>query len=223
MTRRPTLPNPCLCVVTDRARLRAGADLVETVAAAVRGGADMAQLRDKGAPARETLALARRLRDATRGKALLIINDRADIAMLSDADGVQLGEGGMDVASARRLLGDGALIGRSVHSAEGAVRARDEGADYLILGTVFPTPSHPGGAAGGLELVEEAARSVDIPILGIGGIDETNAAELVRAGASGAAAIGAVAGAANPSAAAARLAAAMRGRNRRRKAGDETT
>ena len=207
---RPTVPSPCLCVVTDRASLPAGAGLVETVSAAVRGGANMAQLREKSAPARETLSLARQLRAATRGKALLIINDRVDIAILSEADGVQLGENSIDAASARRLLGDAALIGRSVHSVEGAIRARDEGADYLILGTIFPTASHPGGATGGLALVERAARAVDIPILGIGGIDEGNAADLVRAGASGAAAISAVCAAPNPASAAARLIAAMR-------------
>ena len=210
MNRRPAIPAPCLCVVTDRARTPAGADLVETVAAAVRGGANMAQLRDKDSPPRETLALARRLRDATRGRALLIINDRADIAALSDADGVQLGENSIDAASARRLLGDGALIGRSVHSAEGAVRARDAGADYLILGTIFPSASHPGGATGGLELVKRVARSVDIPIFGIGGVDETNAADVIRAGAGGAAVIGAVASAPNPAEAASRLIATMR-------------
>ena len=170
----------------------------------------MAQLRDKDSPPRETLALARRLRDATRGRALLIINDRADIAMLSGADGVQLGENSIDAASARRLLGDGALIGRSVHSAEGAVRARDAGADYLILGTIFPSASHPGGATGGLELVERAVRSVDIPILGIGGVEEGNAADIIRAGAVGAAVIGAVASDPNPAEAATRLIATMR-------------
>ena len=207
---RPPLPDPCLCAVTDRARLRAGADLVETVAAAVRGGANMAQLRDKGAPPRETLALARRLRDATRGRALLIINDRADIAALSDADGVQLGENSIDVASARRLLGDGALIGRSVHSEEGALRAQDASADYLILGTIFPTQSHPGGATGGLELMERVAHSVDIPILGIGGIDADNAADTIRAGAGGAAVISALIAAENPAKAASSLIATMR-------------
>ena len=210
MSRRPPLPDPCLCVVTDRARLRAGADLAETVAAAVRGGANMAQLRDKDAPPRETLALARRLRDATRGRALLIINDRADIAALSEADGVQLGENSIDVASARRLLGDGALIGRSVHSADGAIRAQDAGADYLILGTIFPTETHPGGATGGLELMERVAQSVDVPVLGIGGIEEGNAADIIRAGAVGAAVISAISAADSPAEAAARLIATMR-------------
>ena len=170
----------------------------------------MAQLRDKNAPPRETLALARRLRDATRGRALLIINDRADIAALSDADGVHLGENSIDVASARRLLGDAALIGRSVHSAEGAVRAQDAGADYLILGTIFPTQTHPGGATGGLDLMERVAQSVDIPVLGIGGVEEGNAADIIRAGADGAAVISAVVSAANPAKAAARLIATMR-------------
>ena len=207
---RPPLPDPCLCAITDRARLRAGADLAETVAAAVRGGANMAQLRDKGAPPRETLALARRLRAATRGRALLIIPGRADLAALSEADGVQLGENSIDVASARRLLGDGALIGRSVHSEEGALRAQDAGADYLILGTIFATPSHPGGATGGLELMRRVADRADIPILGIGGVDADNAADIIRAGAGGAAVISAVIAAKNPADAATRLIATMR-------------
>ena len=202
---RPEIPLPCLCVVTDRAHLPDGADVVETAAAAVRGGAGMIQLRQKDMPAGALLRLARELREVTKGKALLIVNDRADVAALAGADGVQLGEGAIDVQSARRLLGDAALIGRSVHSVEGAIRAQADGADYLILGTIFPTASHPGAPAAGLGLVEDAARAVSIPILGIGGIDEDGAPRLMRAGASGAAAISAISAVPNPSAAAARL------------------
>ena len=202
---RPEIPTPCLCVVTDRARLPDGADVVETAAAAIRGGAGMIQLRQKDMPARDLLRLARELRAVADGKAPLIVNDRVDVAALAGADGVQLGEGAIDVASARRLLGDGALVGRSVHDVEGAVRAQSEGADYLILGTIFPTASHPGAPAAGLRLVEETARAVSIPILGIGGIDEARAPGLIRAGASGAAAISAISAAPNPARAAARL------------------
>ena len=202
---RPEIPTPCLCVVTDRARLPDGADVVVAAAAAVRGGAGMIQLRQKDMPARDLLSLASELRAFTNGKALLIVNDRVDVAALAGADGVHLGENSIDVASARRLLGDGALVGRSVHDVEGAVRAQSEGADYLILGTIFPTASHPGAPAAGLRLVEETARAVNIPILGIGGIDEARAPCLIRAGASGAAAISAISAAPNPSRAAARL------------------
>lgn len=202
---RPEIPIPCLCVVTDRARLSGGADVVETAAAAVRGGAGMIQLRQKEMPAGALLRLARELREVSKGKALLIVNDRADVAALAGADGVQLGEGGIDVQSARRLLGDAALIGRSVHSVEGAIRAQSDGADYLILGTIFPTASHPGAPAAGLGLVKDAARAVSIPILGIGGIDEDGAPRLMRAGASGAAAISAISAAPNPTDAAKRL------------------
>ena len=170
----------------------------------------MIQLRRKDAPAGELLELARELRAATRGRALLTINDRADVAALSDADGVHLGENSLGVADARRLLGEGALIGRSVHDAAGAVRAQREGADYLILGTIFPTPSHPGAAGAGLSLVEEAARAASIPILGIGGIGEGNVAGVIRAGASGAAAISAVFAVPNPRDAAERLTRLMR-------------
>lgn len=170
----------------------------------------MIQLRQKDMPAGELLRLARALRDAADGKALLTVNDRADIAALSGADGVHLGESGIDAASARRLLGEGALIGRSVHDAAGAVRAQREGADYLILGTIFPTPSHPGAAGAGLGLMEEAARAVSVPLLGIGGIGEGNVADLIRAGAGGAAAISAVFAAPNPRDAAERLNRLMR-------------
>ncbi len=201
---RPKIPLPCLCAVTD------GSDGAEAVAAAVRGGAGMIQLRRKDAPAGELLGLARELRAATKGKALLTVNDRADIAALSDADGVHLGENSLGVADARRLLGDEALIGRSVHDVDGAVRAQAAGADYLILGTIFPTRSHPGAAGAGLSLVEETARAVSIPIFGIGGIGEGNAAGVIRAGASGAAAISAVFAAANPRDAAERLSRLMR-------------
>jgi len=202
---RPEIPTPCLCVVTDRARLPGGADVVVSAAAAVRGGAGMIQLRQKDMPARDLLSLASELRAFTNGKALLIVNDRVDVAALAGADGAHLGESSIDVASARRLLGDAALVGRSVHDVEGAVRAQSEGADYLILGTIFPTSSHPGAPAAGLRLVEETARAVSIPILGIGGIDESRAPGLIRAGASGAAAISAISAAPNPSRAAARL------------------
>ena len=162
----------------------------------------MVQLREKDLPARALLDLAKRLRAVTTDKALLIVNDRVDVALLCDADGVQLGEDGLDVAAARELLGHDRLIGRSVHSIEGAVAAELEGADYLVLGTIFPTASHPGAETGGLDLVRAATNAVRIPVLGIGGITAGNAAAVMDAGASGIAVITAITLADDPASAA---------------------
>ena len=154
---KSTIALPCLCLVTDRARTASG-DIVSTVAAAVDGGVGMVQLRGKEYPAGELLSLAHELRNATAGRALLIVNDRMDIAIMSGADGVQLGENSVDVQSARTLVGPDLLIGRSVHSVEGAADAATSGADFLVLGTIFETSSHPGAQTGGIELVKDVTR-----------------------------------------------------------------
>lgn len=167
----------------------------------------MVQLREKDLSAAPLLDLARRLREVTAGKALLIVNDRIDVTLLCDADGAQLGEDGLDVAAARKLLGPDKLIGRSVHSVQGAIAAEREGADYLVLGTIFPTASHPGAEAGGLDLVRHVANAVRIPVLGIGGITVDNAASVMAAGASGIAVITAITLADDPTGAARELAA----------------
>ncbi len=206
---KPKLALPCLCLVTDRARAASG-DLVDTARAAVEGGVGMIQLREKDLPASELLSLARELRSVTEGRALLVVNDRVDVALLSGADGVQLGEKGLDAASARRLVGPDMLIGRSVHSVEGAAEAEAEGADFLVLGTIFETASHPGAETGGLGLVRDGTGQVGIPVIGIGGISESNAGGLVEAGAAGAAVITAISMARDPRAAALGLSEAMR-------------
>ena len=205
---RPRLNTPCLCLVTDRKRTKSG-DVAATVAASLDGGVGMVHLREKDMPPFELLRLARRLRRVTEGRALLVVNDRVDIAMLAGADGVQLGETALDVADVRKLVGPDMLIGRSVHSEVGAVDAECQGADFLVLGTVFETASHPDGRIGGLDLVREVAGAVGIPVLGIGGITPANAASVMEAGASGAAVITAITMSDNPRAAASDLSAAL--------------
>ena len=163
------IPLPCLCMVTDRTRTASG-DLLETVSAAVDAGVSMVQLREKDMPAGQLLKLARKLRAVTEGKSLLIVNDRVDVALLSGADGVQLGEEAMGVAEARKLMGPNLLIGSSVHSVKGAMAAESNGADFLVLGAIFETATHPGVETGGLALVEAVTRRVRLPVLGIGGI-----------------------------------------------------
>ena len=191
------LPAPALCLVTDR-RQCGGRRLEEVVAAAVDGGVDLVQLREKDMPAGRLLALARCLRGLTRGRALLFVNDRVDVALASDADGVQLGEEGLPVEAARQAAAGRLLLGRSVHSVEGAVAAEAEGADLLLAGTIFPTSSHATAPIAGLGLLERLRDRVAIPYLAIGGVNEGNVDAAIDAGASGAAAITAITMAPDP-------------------------
>jgi thiamine-phosphate pyrophosphorylase len=188
---------PCLALLTDR-RLCQTLSLEEAVAQAVEGGADLVQLREKDLPAAEILALAEKLRAAIRGRALFLVNDRLDVALACAADGVHLPERGLSVAAARRLGGEEFVIGRSVHSVAEAVRAQEEGADYVQVGTIFASRSHPGQAPAGLGLLEAVAAAVRIPILAVGGITAANVGEAMAAGASGAAVISAILTAPSP-------------------------
>ena len=200
---------PCLALVTDRSAL-GGLSLEDAVAQAVEGGANLVQLREKDLPAGELLALAEKLRVITRlGRALFLVNDRLDVALACSADGVHLPERGLPVTVARRLAGEGFIIGRSVHSVAEAVRAQREGADYVQVGSMFASRSHPDQPPAGLGLLEAVAAAVTIPILAVGGITAANVGDVMRAGASGAAVISAILGAPSPREAARALAQAM--------------
>ncbi len=184
------LPRPCLMLVTDRS-LCAGADgLVAAVEDAVQGGANAVQLREKNLPSEDLLTLARRLRRATLGRALLLVNGPLGVALTAEADGVHLPEGSPAVRRPR----EGFLVGRSVHSAEAARRAEAEGADYLIAGPVYETTSHADRDPAGLTLIREVTAGVGVPVLAIGGVNADRVEEVVRAGASGVAVISAVLG-----------------------------
>ncbi len=186
----PSILLPALCLVTDRRRLPVGRRLEEVVERAVEGGATMVQLREKDLSAAEMFALACRLREVTRGKALLFINDRVDVALASEADGVQLGEEGLPVDAARRASGGGLLLGRSVHSVEGAAAAEAEGVDMVVVGTIFESESHPAASAAGVGLLRRVSDRVRVPVLAIGGVTSANVSSAIAAGASGAAVIG---------------------------------
>ena len=202
-------PTPTLCLVTDRLRCN-GMRIEDVVDAAVEGGVGLVQLREKDLPAADLYDLALSLRAITKGRAQLFINDRVDVALAAEADGVQLGENALPVDAARRIVGDRLLLGRSVHSVAGAIDAEKSGADLLTLGTIFPTASHPGAYTGGTALIQEVAASINLPFLGIGGIDATNAGHVIAAGANGAAVITAITTAEDPACAASSLLAAMR-------------
>lgn len=170
-------------------------DLAETLGVAgraLRGGVSGIVVRRPRATAREVFELTRHLRPATRrlGR-LLIVSDRADVALAADADGVHLGDRSLPIPAARRVLQPGMLLGRSVHNLDEAGQAEEEGADYLFLGPVFPTRSHPGEPALGLEPFREAVLRAQVPILALGGVDPGNVHLVAEAGGRGAAAISA--------------------------------
>jgi thiamine-phosphate pyrophosphorylase len=208
VTRVGRLRLPTLCLITDRQRC-GESPLEDVVDQAVKGGVNLIQLREKDLPAGELLALAIRLREVTRGRALLVINDRLDVAQAAGADGVHLPENGLPVAIARWLLGQHTLIGRSVHSEEAAVEAEQAGADYVQLGTIYATESKPGVKPAGPDLVRKVSAALATPILAVGGVQPDNAAEVIEAGASGVSVISAIETAADPQAAARQLVEAM--------------
>lgn len=244
---RRTLPQPIICLITDRT-LASGRPLEEVVAAAVEGGVTMVQLREKDLPAPALLDLAVRLRGAIGRDALLLINGSLQVALDAGADGVHLPadaalpltrlrgaarrSGGPGATAAlqapdeppvHQAVGresrvavappaggyDGLLVGRSVHSLAEIATAASAGADYVELGTIFPSRSHPGGTVQGTGIITQAARS-GVPVLAVGGITGANAADVIAAGASGVAVISAILADRDPRGAARRLADAVR-------------
>jgi thiamine-phosphate pyrophosphorylase len=201
---RPLLPGPCLCLVTDR-RITGETELVYRVSEAVAGGVNMVQLREKDLPGGRLLALAETLKDALGDAALLVINERVDVAAWVNSDGVQLGEDALPVAAARAIVGPDVLVGRSVHSLDGAVQAAEQGADFLVVGTMFVSPSHPGEEPAGPGLVRRIAAECSLPIIGIGGINLSNVGQVMDAGASGVAVISSILSATDPKEAARRM------------------
>ena len=182
-------------------------DTARIVEAALVGGATVIQLRKKSMPMREQYRLALALRILTREhEALLVVNDHADLAIAADADGVHLGQDDLPPSVVRQLPGfQGRLIGRSTHSLEQARAAMDEGADYIAVGPVFPTPTKAGRPAVGTSLVSEVAAIADRPFVAVGGIDHDNAATVVGAGARALAGVRAVYAAVDPAESARRL------------------
>ena len=197
-----------LCLVTDRRRC-GGRSLQEVVEGAVSGGVDIVQLREKDMEAGQLLDLALRIRDITASRARLFVNDRIDVALACDADGVHLGENSIPVEVARDLVGGDLLIGRSVHAVEPAIEASRAGADLLVFGTVFATASHPGRPPSGVGPLAELSGRDTAPVLGIGGITPDTVGQVVEAGASGAAVITAITESPDPQEAARALKQAM--------------
>jgi thiamine-phosphate pyrophosphorylase len=191
-----------LYVVTDR-QLTAGRPLRLVVEAALRGGARAFQLREKDLSPRELYPLAIEMRQLTqRYGARLLINDRVDVALAVDADGVHLTTTSLPASIARQLLGPGRLIGVSTHTLTEAQAAADAGADFLVFGPVFYTPSKaPYGEPVGLDALRVVRAAVTLPILAIGGVKKANLDQVLAAGADGIAVISAIISADDPMAA----------------------
>ncbi len=194
-------PRLRLIVITD-ATLAAPRSVLSVVEAALGAGAPAVQLRAKGASARELMALGGDLRDVTRAAgALFFVNDRLDVALALGADGVHLGPDDVPVSAARRVVPDGFLIGYSTDDPAAARSAVEAGADYLGCGTVYPTTSKAdAGHSIGPEGLRRVVTSVNVPVVGIGGIGPARVSDVAATGAAGVAVIGAVMQADDPSA-----------------------
>ena len=199
-----------LYLVLDAMALK-GRDEMEVAAAAIRGGAKTIQLRDKQRSKSELLTMARRLRDLCGEKgALFIVNDHLDIALAVSADGLHLGQDDLPLAEARRILPIDMLVGCSTHSTAEAVRSQANGADYVAVGSIYPTTSKEKFKLVGLDTLRRTRSKVSVPLIAIGGVNHTNVQEVMKAGADSVAVISAVLGADDVEKAARRLAAKMK-------------
>ena len=194
-------------------------DLAQRVEAGLRGGVDVVQLREKRAPSEKLLSLAEELRDlCERRGALFTVNDDVELARLSGAGGVHLGQEDGPLAPARELLGPDAVVGRSASTPREALEGVREGADYLGVGTIYATPTKRDGTVAGLDLLREVARQrPPVPVFAIGGITLETAPEVAEAGAGmgdrlGFAVVRAVLDADDPEAAARELRSHLAGR-----------
>jgi thiamine-phosphate pyrophosphorylase len=204
------MQRPILCLVTDRRSARGA--LPELVAAAVRGGVDWVQVREKDLDGAPLLALVREIAAAARAaspSARLIVNRRLDVALAAGADGAHLGFDALPLGEARRLLASPALLGVSAHSADEVRDAARAGASYAHLAPIFPPYSKPASRAPlGLPALAEAARA-GIPVIAQGGIDARRAGACIRAGAAGVAVTGELCAASEPERAARALREAL--------------
>jgi thiamine-phosphate pyrophosphorylase len=182
-----------LYLITDRRQTRERY-LMDVLKGALQGGVDAIQLREKYLNAVDLLKLARRIRELTEEyEAKLFLNDRVDIAIAVDSDGVHLGQSSFSPRDTRRLLGGNKLIGVSTHSLKEAKIAEAEGADFITLGPIFYTPSKAGyGEPLGIDIVKTVKAEIGIPVFPVGGIKKKNLDIVMGAGANGVAVISAI-------------------------------
>jgi thiamine-phosphate pyrophosphorylase len=188
--------SPLLCLVTDRNRTSSrGLEFV--VGQAMEGGANMIQCRDRDMENPDRLHAATKLREITEDKALFIVNGDVDLAKKVGADGIHFPEKHIFDADTQKLK-ENFILGQSVHSLEMATKAELLGIDYLIVGTLFPSKSHPHGRVSGTKIMEDISGKLSVPLIGIGGISSQNCRKVIDSGASGVAVIGAISEAVDP-------------------------
>ena len=192
-----------LYLVTDRGLAR-GRSTLEIVSAAVHGGATVVQLREKDCSTRDFIEQALTIKAFLKDRGVpLMINDRLDVAQAVKADGVHLGQTDMPLKVAKKILGDSMIIGISAESQQDAVEAEKGGADYLGVSPIYATPTKTDTALPlGLEGLREIRKAVRLPLVGIGGLNRDNAAEVIRNGADGVAVVSAIVAADDPQTAA---------------------
>jgi thiamine-phosphate pyrophosphorylase len=195
-----------LYLVTDRGLAR-GRSTVEVVKAAVSGGVTCVQLREKDCSTLEFIEQARAIKNFLEEREVpLIINDRLDVALAVGADGVHLGQSDMPLEMARKIAGSSMLIGISAESVQDAVEAENGGADYLGVSPIYATPTKTDTAPPlGIQGLREIKNRIKIPLVGIGGLNNSNAAEVIRNGADGVAVVSAIVAAEDPETAAMNL------------------
>jgi thiamine-phosphate pyrophosphorylase len=182
-----------LCVITDTV-IQKKYSHFEAAKLAIKGGADIIQLRDKTMSTAEMITTPKQIAALCKKHGVtFLVNDRVDIAMLSGADGVHLGIEDIPIKEARKLLGKNKIIGGTAHSLKEALKAQKEGADYIGFGHIFTTGSkHKPDKPKGTKMLAQIVKKIKTPILAIGGIDQSNINEVMKTGVHGAAIIGGI-------------------------------
>ncbi len=187
VTLERALPVPALMLVTNRWLAGGDHELLWIIEQAVAGGVNVVQLREKDLPEEDLVELADQVRDVVDERAILLINSSCRAALETGADGIHFPE---DARFERPT--DEMIAGRSVHSVAAAVKAKAQGADYVIAGPVYDTTSHPEPTPTGVKLISDIDEAVSIPVIAIGGIREAQIPEVMEAGASGIAVVSAI-------------------------------
>lgn len=195
-----------LYVITD-SRLAGSFGNYRTIEEAIAGGASVVQLREKDYSTRKMIELGLQLRELTRRtNTILIVNDRVDVALAVEADGVHVGQDDMPAPLVRKLVGPKMIIGVSATTYEEAIQAKADGADYLGVGPVFPTGTKLDAApVTGIKLLGRIKRDTGLPVVAIGGINRANTRQIIAAGGDGISVISAIVGQTDPRAASAEL------------------
>lgn len=192
-----------LYLVTNSDKFNSEDAFLDAIASALKGGVDILQFREKNMPAKKIVELGKKIKQlCSEYNVIFIVNDRVDIAAVLEADGVHLGQDDLDVKSTKEILGNKwggkCIIGVSTHAPEQALKAVEDGVDYIGIGPVFATPTKEGRTPVGLEYVKWVSENIDIPAFAIGGIDEENVDEVIKTGAKRVAVVRAIINAKSP-------------------------